>query len=116
MMDSHQVEGQRRCTSARPKRLRSVKTRVGRALSPEGGFPARPRIRSLGHERSPEIALHSSQSPAVTDRQPTLALGKCTRLRATFAFRGALLHAPPVKALSTGIGDGDGPLPGAALF
>jgi hypothetical protein len=70
-MDSHQVEGQRRCTSARSKRLPWVKTAVGRALSPKGSFPARPRIRSLGQEETfaeCEKGIDERQLPA---RQPS---------------------------------------------
>jgi hypothetical protein len=32
--------------------LAVVKTALGRALSPKGSFPARPRIRGLGQQRS----------------------------------------------------------------
>ena len=70
-MDSHQVEGQRRCTSARSKRLPWVKTAVGRALSPKGSFPARPRIRSLGHLLSFEIGGPMTG----TDWLPTFEFG-----------------------------------------
>jgi hypothetical protein len=48
-----------------------VKTAVGRALSPKGSFPARPRIRSLGHELSVEM----SDATTASDWLPTFEFG-----------------------------------------